>query len=82
MDANTALNTKVRRKLEDSFGADMTGALLNSHAQKLGLNVSLLSEDQYVQLAESLAQDQRVVELWGQSKAQFQALAWKGALRV
>jgi len=82
VDSKTALDTKVRPKLEESFGADMASSLMNSHAQKLGIDPNLISDDQYTQLAESLAEDQRVVEMWGQSKAQFQALAWKGALRV
>ncbi len=82
MDAKTALDTKIRPKLEESFGAAMTEMILNGHAQRLGVNLSLPTQDQYVQLAEAIATDQRVQEMWGTSKAQFQALAWKGALRA
>ena len=82
MDPKTALDTKLKPKLEESFGATMTDTLMSSHAQRLGVNLSLPTQDQYVQLAEAIADDQRVTEMWGQSKAKFQAMAWKGALRV
>jgi len=81
MDPKTALETKVRPKLEESFGVAMTEAILNAHAQRLGVNLNLPTQDQFVQLAEAVASDTRVQEMWGTCKAQFQALAWKGALR-
>lgn len=82
MDAKTALDTKVRPKLEESFGTAMTETLMSFHAERLAVKLSILTQDQYVQLAEAIAEDQRVMEMWGQSKAKFQAMAWKGALRV
>jgi hypothetical protein len=82
MDAKTALETKLRPKLEESFGTAMTTTVINSQAQRLGINLSFLTEDQFAKLAEALAEDQRVLEMWGQAKAKFQALAWKGALRL
>ncbi|OIO90495.1 MAG: hypothetical protein AUJ92_18705 [Armatimonadetes bacterium CG2_30_59_28] len=81
VDAKTALDTKIRPKLEESFGTGMTDAILSAYAQQLGVSLNLPTRDQYVQLAEAVASDTRVREMWGFSKAKFQALAWKGALR-
>lgn len=49
---------------------------------RLGASLALLTDDQYVMLAEALGEDQRVIDLWGLAKARFQVLAWKGALRA
>lgn len=82
MDAKTAFDTKLKPKLEESFGGDLTTSVLTGHAGRLGVNLSAPTEDQYLQLVDAVATDPRVLQMWGDAKAKFQALAWRGALRM
>ncbi|NCO90122.1 MAG: hypothetical protein AUJ96_08375 [Armatimonadetes bacterium CG2_30_66_41] len=82
MDAKTAFDTKLKPKLEESFGADLTTSVLSTHAGRLGINPAALAEDQYLQLVDAIVQDARVIQMWGEAKTKFQALAWRGALRM
>lgn len=77
MDPKSALETVVRPKLEDSFGRAVAMLIIMSATTAAGVPTAGLNKDQYLSLVRSLAEDERVVNMWGQAGVSSALLQWE-----
>jgi hypothetical protein len=76
LDCPQALDN-LRSKLESSFGKAMAMMILISASNQLGVSTVSLTSEQFVQLAETICRDQRVVDMWGTAGAADTAAQWR-----
>ena len=68
---------QLRSRLEGSFGKALTMLILASCCNSAGVSMVGISADDFRRLAETVARDQRVVDMWGAAGAADVASQWK-----
>ncbi len=76
MDASTALD-QLRAKLEATFGKGMAVMILASASNAAGVSTIGMTESDFVKLAEAVAADQRVIDMWGVAGAADAYTQWR-----
>jgi hypothetical protein len=76
MDCQQAVD-QLRSKLEASFGKAMTMMIVASASNAVGASTMSLTPEQFVQLADAVCRDQRVVGMWGAAGAADVAAQWR-----
>ena len=76
MDAPSALE-QVRSRLEGSFGKALSMLILASCCNVAGVSMVGIGADEFRRLADAVARDQRVVDMWGAAGAADAALQWR-----
>lgn len=76
MDASAALD-QLRAKLEATFGKGMAVMILASASNTAGVSTIGITESDFVKLAEAVAADQRVVDMWGAAGAADAYTQWR-----
>ncbi|RJQ55976.1 MAG: hypothetical protein C4521_01255 [Actinobacteria bacterium] len=77
MDPKQALETVVRPKLEDSFGKAVAMLIIMSATSAARVPITELNRQQYLALVRALAQDERVLKMWGSSGTAGQLAQWE-----
>ena len=73
-----AFDNHVRGRLESSFGAAVTTLIVASASNTVGASTHAIERDDYVNLCEAIASDQRVRDMWGEAEADDPLARWKG----
>ncbi|NOX54592.1 MAG: hypothetical protein GXP27_09175 [Planctomycetes bacterium] len=81
MDVVTALNTHVKQSLADVFGVSMTNMIILECSRKAGVAVMGLNTDGYTKLVNTIASDERVVQMLGQDGARAKRDAWAALVK-
>jgi len=76
MECSGALE-QLRGKLEATFGKALAMMILISATNASGVPTVGLTPDEFRRLAEAVARDQRVVEMWGSAGAADAAAQWQ-----
>ena len=79
MDAPDAL-IQLRERLEGSFGKALAMLILASCCNNTGVSMVGITPEQFRRLADAVARDQRVVDMWGSAGAQDAASQWRGSV--
>jgi len=76
MDIVTALNSHVKQSLADVFGMSMTNMIILQCSQKAGVTVMGMDAEAYKKLVDTIASDERVVQMLGRDGARAKRDAW------
>ena len=76
MDSVQALE-QLRGKLESSFGKALAMMILASASNSAGVSTMGITSEQFVKLAEAVAEDQRVRDMWGTAGAADAVAQWR-----
>lgn len=76
MDGSTAFD-QLRSKIEATFGKAMAVMIIASASNATGVSPIGISEGDFLRLAESIARDQRVVDMWGVAGASDAMTQWR-----
>jgi hypothetical protein len=75
MDPTAALG-QLRDRLEATFGKALAVMIVASASNASGVSTVALTADEFRNLAEAVAKDQRVVDMWGHAGASDAANQW------
>jgi hypothetical protein len=76
VDAPQALD-QLRARLEGSFGKALSMLILASCCNNANVSMVGIGADEFRRLADAVAHDQRVVDMWGAAGAQDAASQWR-----
>jgi hypothetical protein len=76
MEAPLALD-QLRSRLEGSFGKALTMLILAACCNSTGVSTMGISVDEFRRLADAVARDKRVVDMWGVAGAADAAAQWR-----
>ncbi len=76
MNAAAALD-QLRTKLEATFGKGMAVMILASASNAAGVSTIGITEADFIKLAEAVAADQRVIDMWGVAGAADAVTQWR-----
>jgi hypothetical protein len=76
VDAQGALD-QLRSRLEGSFGKALSMLILASCCNVAGVSMVGIKADEFHRLADTVARDQRVVDMWGAAGAADAAMQWR-----
>ncbi len=82
MSCQAAFENHVRARLETSFGKAVAMLILASASNQCNVSLSAVDEGAYERLCETIAADQRVIDMWGSAGADETLKAWKKAVSV
>jgi hypothetical protein len=70
----------LRARLEGSFGKALSMMILATCCNSAGVSMLGISTDEFSRLAETVARDQRVVDMWGAAGASDAAAQWRAMI--
>ncbi|NTU70614.1 MAG: hypothetical protein HGB10_02135 [Coriobacteriia bacterium] len=76
MDSASAVE-QLRSKLESSFGKSLAMMIIIAASSKVGVSTIGMDREQFTRLAEAVANDQRVRDMWGAAGAAEAAAEWR-----
>lgn len=76
MEAQVALD-QLRARLEGSFGKALSMLILASCCNVAGVSLVGIQAEEFRRLADAVARDQRVVDMWGSAGASDAAMQWR-----
>jgi hypothetical protein len=77
MDLKAAIDTQVRRRLEDSFGKAMAMMIWASATNKSGMSVHEPDSESFVRHVDAICSDPRCQDMWGKASCEANRTYWK-----